>query len=302
MFDILEDRHEGLHLELADGQGWSLIAAEPLRPWLQKFGALLHLESGKNNGLPNIFFIPSNLFTGKDILRADMSASAISRTRWQRHKLPGMVLWTNPSVTDIVCEIGPEESHSAELIRMWISVDVIHIRALQRGSLPLHAGLVVKNESGVLLAGPGGVGKSTCCERIPLPWSSPCDDQVLIVDTQDEFRCHPFPTWSDYLWGRSNRALRVQEHFAVKGILFLEQGQKDHIRPIGQGEAAMLINRSAKQVIFNHLGGMKRHESAALNKMVFHNACELSQRVPTFILSVEPNGSFWSLAQKALNL
>ena len=114
-----------------------------------------------------------------------------------------------------------------------------------------------------------------------------------MVDAQGEFRCHPFPTWSDYLWGRCRRTWNVQDHFAIKGILFLVQAEKDNIHPVGRGEAAILINDSAKQVIAKHLGGMKRHKSAALKKRVFDNACKLAQKVPAFILSLELNGRFW---------
>jgi SynChlorMet cassette protein ScmC len=125
---------------------------------------------------------------------------------------------------------------------------------------------------------------------------------VLVVDAQGEFRCHPFPTWSDYLWGRSSRTWNVQDHFALKGILFLVQSGKDDIEPVGRGEAAMLINSSAQQMISGHLAGMKRRESAALKKQVFDNACKLARNVPTFILSVELNGSFWVGMEKILNL
>ena len=141
MFPILENCVEGLHLKLADGQEWSLVAEESLRSWLQKFGAILGLELRKNSGLPKIIFCPSTLFAHKDSLLAEGPATGVPRTGWKRHKLGAMHLWMHPLVADVVCEIGPEQSDDVDVLRMWSSVDVIHTKAVESGALPLHAGL-----------------------------------------------------------------------------------------------------------------------------------------------------------------
>jgi hypothetical protein len=140
MFPILENCVEGLHLKLADGQEWSLVAVESVRPWLQKFGAALRLELRKNRGLRKIIFCQSTLFARKG------SITDIRRMGWKRHDLGVMHLWTHRLVADIVCEIGHEESsHDVDVLRMWCSVGVIQTKAVESSALPLHAGLVVQN-------------------------------------------------------------------------------------------------------------------------------------------------------------
>jgi SynChlorMet cassette protein ScmC len=300
---VLETCAEGLHLKLANGQEWSLVAEESLCPWLQEFGHVMGLKSRAINGLPKLVFTSRTLGVTKGTLVWDGFADDIPRTGWTSRDLEAMRVWTHPFTRDVVCEIEPDASQDIDVLRMWFVVDVLHTKAVDSGGLPLHAGLVEHNRQGVLLAGGGGVGKSTCCQRIPKPWRAPCDDAVLaVVDTAGEFRCHPFPTWSDYLWGRSAKTWNVQDHFPIKGIAFLRQAEKDHTRPVGQGEAAMLINSSARQMISGHLRGLSASESDALKRQIFENGCRLAQKVPAFILSVARDGTFWVEIEKALDL
>jgi len=303
MSPVLENCKEGFHLKLANGQEWALVAVEPLRPWLQRFGRVMRLQSRPINGLPKLIFSSPTLSVRQGSLMGQMFTADLPRTGWTDRDLGAMRLWTHPLARDVVCEIGSDASQDIDVLRMWFVVDVVHTRAVYSGGLPLHAGLVAHNRQGVLLAGPGGVGKSTSCRRIPKPWRAPCDDEVLVVvDTAGEFRCHPFPTWSDYLWGRPDKTWNVQDHFPIKGIAFLRQAEKTHIQPVGRGEAAMLINSSAKQVISRHLRGLSESESAMLKRQVFENGCRLAQKVPAFTLSVTLNGDFWVEIEKALDL
>jgi SynChlorMet cassette protein ScmC len=334
MFPLLENCTEALHLKLANGQEWLLVAAEPFRPWLQKFGRVMRLKAREINGLPKLIFTsPGSFLRQREPLREDLtddtpntngsSKSPLappcqrgewgdfrlplkansSKTVWKSRDLGAMRLWTHPLERDVVCEMEPDAFHGIDVLRMWFSVDIMHARAVSSGGLPLHAGLVAHNGRGLLLGGPGGVGKSTCCKRIPTPWRSLCDDETLVVvDAAGEYRGHPFPTWSDYLWGRPEKTWDVQDHLPINGIAFLKQAEKDHIQPVGRGEAAMLINSSSKQVISRHLRGLSQGESAAFTGQVFENACKLAQRVPVFVLSVAHNGAFWVEIERALDL
>lgn len=304
MVPLSENWTEGLYLKLANGQEWSLVAEEPLRLWLQKFGRVMQLQSRKTNGLPKLIFTSRVPLVRQDLPAGDTLADDDAPlTGWSTRDLGAMRLWTHPLLQDVVCEMQLDEFDDVDVLRMWFSVDIVHANAVKSGALPLHAGLVEHEGRGVLLAGPGGVGKSTCCRRIPGPWRSQCDDEVLVVkDATGEFRSHPFPTWSDYLWGRQAKTWDVQQHYPIKGIVFLKQGEKDRIQPVGRGEAATLINRSATQVISRHLRGLSQEEVAAIKKQVFDNACNLAQKVPAFILSVALNGSFWVEIEDALDL
>ena len=54
--------------------------------------------------------------------------------------------------------------------------------SLYRGGLPFHATLLEYQGQGIILAAPGGTGKSTCSRRVPPPWRACCDDEVLVVE------------------------------------------------------------------------------------------------------------------------
>jgi SynChlorMet cassette protein ScmC len=302
MSPVLENCTEGLHLKLANGQEWSLVATEPFCSWLQKFGSVMGLKPRQINGLPKLVFTSRSSCISRGMLVGDGLGADVPRTGWNRRDYGAMRLWTHPLVQDAVCELDTAAFYGLDVLRMWLSIDIVHANAVSLGGLPLHAGLVVHNGRGVLLAGAGGVGKSTCCKRVPAPWISPCDDEVLVIDKGKEFRGHPFPTWSDYLWGRPTKTCAVQDHWPIKGIVFLKQAQEDRIQPVGRGEAAMLINCSATQVISRYLRGMSKRESAKLKRQVFENACTLATDVPAFILSVALNGTFWVEIEKAIDL
>ena len=51
----------------------------------------------------------------------------------------------------------------------------------EKGGLLVHGALVEWNGTGVILAGPGGVGKTTASKRLPSTWRSLSDDTALIV-------------------------------------------------------------------------------------------------------------------------
>jgi SynChlorMet cassette protein ScmC len=169
--------------------------------------------------------------------------------------------------------------------------------------LPLHGGLVVRNGVGVVLAGPSGVGKSTCCQRIPQPWFSPCDDEVLLVKgSRGEIRVHPFPTLGDFQQYRSSRSWQVQESFSLKGILFLDRAERKGICFTGQGEAAILINDSAREVVHQYASYMTSSDAASLRSQILDLACGLAQEIPVLRLSVSRTGEFWIEIERALGL
>jgi SynChlorMet cassette protein ScmC len=87
---------------------------------------------------------------------------------------------------------------------MCIILDPIFMQVIDTGALPLHAGLVEREGRGALLAGPSGIGKSTCCAKIPAPWNAHSDDETIVLrDSIGRFVAHPFPTWSDNFHNRA---------------------------------------------------------------------------------------------------
>ncbi len=217
------------------------------------------------------------------------------------HDLYPLIVKYHEHGPDVVCDIGQEQDDALDIVRMWQALHPIYQRVQDSGGLPLHGALVERNGAGVLLAGPGDTGKSTCCRRIPAPWLTICDDEALIVrDEQARYVAHGFPTWSDYIWGRSERTWNVQRHFPLAGIFFLEQGESDRVEPLGRGKAAALINESAMQVCRRGWRRMDLDTKRPMAEQLFANACELAGRVPAFSLSVSMSGRFWDEMERVL--
>ena len=292
-------------LRLGNGQGWEFVAAEGVKPWVESLASIMQLRNCEPNGYPKLVFTRKRL--GVDWWRDPVSrltrniSGDLPDRGWEAHDLRSLQLWTHRDVPDVICEMGDEEDRDLDIIRMWLCLSPVYQRALESGGLPLHAALVEKNGTAVLLAAPGGTGKSTCCRRILPPWKALCDDLTLAVaDTDRQYRVHPFPTWSDYLWERSGATWDVQRHLSLSAIVFLEQGTTDETIPIGKGEAAACIMESASQVCHSFWRDIALGEKRSLKEKVFDNACGLATSIPAFKLRVSLNGRFWEEMERVL--
>ena len=215
-------------------------------------------------------------------------------TGWRPYDLTSLQVWYHPEVSDVVCELGHPRDDTLEIIRMWLALSPVYHRTLESGGLPLHSAMVTCGGKGFLIAAAGGIGKSTCCRRIPPPWEAWCDDTTLIVlDEQDEFQAHPFPTWSNYLWKRSETTWDVQKHLPLSAIFFLEQGPTDDVIPVGKGQASVLITEAATQVCQTGWRNISPTEQRLIKEAIFENACVLASRVPAFRLRATLHGQFW---------
>jgi SynChlorMet cassette protein ScmC len=176
----------------------------------------------------------------------------------------------------------------------------IHRQVQERGGIPFHGALVEKEGRGVLLAGAGGAGKSTCCARLPPPWRAMGDDAALIVAAGNgSYRAHPLPTWSD-LWIRGlKKSWPIESSVPLALILFIEQAPEDELVPVGRGLAAVRIAEAAGQATF--LGYEEGGEAKRrLRNEFFDHAARCAQAVPSAILRVSPAGPFWEKIDEAM--
>jgi SynChlorMet cassette protein ScmC len=304
MIKPILDNETGYCLRLANGQGWHISVSEQLGPWADKLAAIMQLRVCEPNEYPKLIFIMRGAVNdncGEPSWRlAEKFTGKLGRWGWKAHDLGGMRLWSRTDVTDVICEIGSLDEN-LDIIIMRVSLCPIYQRAQDSGGLSLHAGLVERDGKGVLLAAPKNIGKSTCCERIPRPWSVLCDEETLVVqDNQRKYLVHPFPTWSDYIARRSDRTWNVQHHVALRAIFFLEQAEVDEVISLGQGEAAVLINQSAVQVDYRYWYDLDNEELRFRKKKLFENACELAKVIPSFKLRVSLKGRFWEKIEAVL--
>jgi SynChlorMet cassette protein ScmC len=257
------------------------------------------------DGHPNLVFMRKSL--DRDWWRNPLSmlapalAEDLPEKGWIAHDLRSLQLWSHDEAPDVICEMGDEEDPDLDIVRMWLALAPIYDRTLEAGGLPLHAALMERNGTGVLVLAPGGTGKSTCCRRIPSPWKALGDDLALMVkDKHKGYRVHPFPTWSNYLWKFSAATWDVQQHLPLTALFFLEQNSTDEAIPIGQGQASILITESAEQVCQAAWRNLLPEEERKRKEKLFQNACALAQRTPAFRLRASLEGRFWEEMEKVL--
>jgi SynChlorMet cassette protein ScmC len=200
------------------------------------------------------------------------------------------------------CRSSIEESLqlSGTFVQM---MKIIRRDVLAREGLFLHGALAERNGSGVILAGPSGVGKTTASIRLPSPWRSLSDDMTLVVrDARGRYWGHPWPTWS-FFFENSNSGRKWDVSYAVpiKGIFFLAQAGEDRAERIGAGQATGMLLETARQASSRLDDGRSNEDLAATNLRSFNNACILAKSVKSFILNVSLDGQFWNEMDLALN-
>jgi SynChlorMet cassette protein ScmC len=296
-------------LNLGDGSNWYIIATPGTRLWVEKLATIMQLKShvadhqGKQY---RIFFTvrsPDRKRHGEPI---NFIASEIDQelpmSGWKAYDFRSLRLCYHRAVPDIICEIGNESIDELDIIRMWTAMQCIYLRVQDSGGLPLHAALVERKGKGVLFAGPGGAGKSTLCRNLPRHWYALSDDQSLIVyNGHKSFFAHPVPTWSDYLWHRSEQQWNVEYSVPLTAIFFIERAGVDKIVPIGQGQAALFINRSSTDVCRPLWWDLDVKAKRSIEKKIFDNSCKLAKTVPAYILHVSPESQVWDVIERVLS-
>ncbi len=296
-------------LKLGDGCNWLITATPSTRSWVEKFATIMKLkadEQDRDSNWPRLLFFLKN--SGKDghlqpiNLMGSKIKEELPRCGWKAHDLGVVRFWSHRSVPDIICEIGNEGNHELDVVRMWTSLFFIYLRVQDSGGLPLHAALIERKGRGVLLAGPGGSGKTTACSRLPRSWSALSEDQTVIVnDDRKTYLAHPFPTWSDYLLGRSERKWNVEHSVPLTAIFYVEKAGSDEVIPIGQEQAAVFINSSSTEVhrtIWSNLGS--HEEERKVRRKIFENSCELARAIPAYMARISLTGRFWEEMEKVL--
>jgi SynChlorMet cassette protein ScmC len=192
--------------------------------------------------------------------------------------------------------------HSDGLYIQLVRLSLIFAREAQAsGGVLIHGALVERDGIGVILAAPGGTGKTTASNRLPAPWSPLCDDTTLVVrDPQGNYWAHPWPTWSRFLDGGPGGTWDVQRAVPLKRIFFLSRALEDRVEPVGAGQAVSLLVECAKQASELMVEGLGKEETRSLHLERFNNLCALSRVVRAHLLHVSLTGAFWHEIEQAL--
>jgi SynChlorMet cassette protein ScmC len=201
----------------------------------------------------------------------------------------------------VVCILSPSDHWGGPFVNL-VRLSLIFAREAQvHGGVLIHGALSERDGMGVILAAPGGTGKTTASNRFPAPWRSLCDDTTLVVrDPQGNFWAHPWPTWSRFLDGGPGGTWNVQSAVPLKGIFFLAHAVEDRVERVGPGHAVSLLGECVGQVSTFMAPGLCQEELHALHLERFNNLCALARVVPAHVLHISLAGAFWQEIEQAL--
>jgi SynChlorMet cassette protein ScmC len=173
--------------------------------------------------------------------------------------------------------------------------------AQAHGGLLMHGALAERDGIGVIMAAPGGTGKTTASNRLKSPWVSLCDDTTLVVrDQAGKYWAHPWPTWSRFQNGGPGGAWDVQMAVPLKGIFILSQAPEDRVERVGPGKGVSLIVESVTQASIFMTMGLPKGELRSLYLEQFNNLCALTHIIRVHVLHISLTGCFWQEIERAL--
>lgn len=288
-----KDSHErAFHLALRDGNRWCVTGDAENTELVGRLAAIMELKGCDSTSSPRLIFSSNgNLHVGPN---QNTDGGYVFDHNTIR-------IWHRRDITDVTCEIKLNKGQEIALINMWMALHPIYQQSISRGGLPFHGGLVERAGQGFLLVASGGTGKSTCCARLPDDWRPLCDDEALVVLTEkNKYRAHPFPTWSDHLWQRSDKTWNVEHSLPLSSLFFLEQSEEDAVEPLGEGKAAVLITESAAQICEKFWRNLTPEDQKKYRAELFDNACKMAKRIPGYRLSVNREGRFWEKMEEVI--
>ncbi len=269
--------------------------------WLHEFARIMGLRPGSENSTHKIIFSAI-----KDISTSSPPLALKTDDKgWQQFKNSGIYrLWRHKTIPEVHMELNVEflEHGEIKFINMWWALREVFRLILVAGGTPIHAALAEIHGKGVLIAGPGDTGKSTCCHRLPDYWHGLCDDQVLVVLNKNSgYRVHPLPTWSDHFGKELIKSWKVERAVPLSAIFFLEQSDQDEAVALKkQDQAILMVFEAAKEVwksVWERVGVTEKIEQSSA---LFHNAAEMAGIIPAYRLRVTLHGEFWKEMERVL--
>ena len=277
------------NLFLADGSHWEIAAGdEEAASVVSQLGCVMQLRKTTGAIEPPPHGIVRRLLVSIDVHASLADCYAPS-----------------PSKNDCFafCVLRPCNHRDGLCIQLMQLSLIIARDAQTRGGILIHGALAELDGIGVILAAPGGRGKTTASDRFTAPWRSLCDDTTLVVrDSQGNYRAHPWPTWSSFLDGGLGGTWDVQSAVPVKGIFFLSHAFEDRVESVGPGHAVSMLVECVKQASMFMTRGLSKEETSALHMEWFNNLCDLVRIVPAHILHISLNGAFWQEIEQILEV
>jgi signal peptidase I len=209
-----------------------------------------------------------------------------------------------------VCTLSPLTNEAMLTIGMTRVGLSVAREAQSRGGVLLHGALAEHKgqnglEQGILLLGPGNVGKSTASSRLPTPWRSLCDDTTLVVrDSRGRYWAHPWPTWSRFYAYNGEPppggSWDVQHAVPLQAVFFLAQSPDDRAEAVHVPQATAMLMEVAQHVSNTMTRRLNPEQTHALHREQLTAVEALARAIPTYVLHISLTGAFWEEIEWAL--
>ncbi len=283
-------------LNLRDGSRWRFGALDETVPWLQKVAAIMRLRTPENVKNPNILFHQNGDFRpGPSRVRSRLNYLE-RRSTWYVDHPDAIAIWCREPVPDVTCRLLQRPSVAGLDLQTMMYFDLpVFIKSMSLDGVPLHGALVRHRDTGYILVGRSGTGKTTCCRRLPAGWEALADDEVLVVRGKDgRYYAHPFPTWSDYFLNRETQPTwDVEQSVAVGGLYFLQQNDMDEAAVLPGFRAVILTLNSVMEICHKFWHRADKLLQRRMRLKVFDNVSALCRDIPVFTLKTTLHGKFW---------
>jgi len=285
---------------------WQMCAGPNAGVWLTSFAEVIRVQKSTSPCGQTITFVEEsriNRFSSViSNLRDEGLLDHLPATGWRRKRLDLVWFAYHPDSADMICEVRWWDNPATNFAFMADAACVLYHGFTAYGAVPVHAALLELHGHGVLLLADGGVGKTTCCLRVPEPWKWLCDDEVLVVPGSDgNLYAHPFPTWSNLVRGAKAPGRSVEQGLPLSAIFFLSQASKDEVLCLGPGAAASrMMSMTLRYFTRPQWKCSHPDDDVALRAQVFANVCSVASKVPSFELKVAREGTFWKEIERVL--
>jgi len=286
---------------LADGASWNIVAENPeAELFIKRLAGVMGLSSA--NGVGRKLAIQVQEGEGADTELGRMPGSlkslfgeALADYPWEEE--------CSPLKVNISCNLYQHEDENHETLQLIHLSSVFVLDAVTRGGMLLHGALIEREGMGMILAGPGGVGKTTACSRLPEPWQVLSDDITLIVrDRTGKYWAHPWPTWSRFTVEKVGGSWDVGRGIELQAICFLNQSQEMDMVYIGKGEMVCLTMESIEQANRLLRKRLKEESFRKLSNLHFRNVCKMVESIRGYHLSLDLETHFWEFLDGLLGV
>ncbi len=242
--------------------------------------------------------VVSRLAAVMTLSRCSQGREILVRVQEGARQLPVITWESAPGI----CILPPGENDAMKIIQMTTCATSLAFHQLPYGGLLIHGALVEKDGCGIILAGPGTVGKSTACSRIPLPWHALSDDATLVIpDGQGGYLAHPWPTWSRFFDNGPGGNWIVGKAVPLSALFFLHQSPEDWTEPVNMTQSTAWLVESTHQVMGPQMrSGQEPSDAKEIYALELRAAERLAGAIPVHLLHISLTGKFWEEIERAL--